>query len=148
MLNALIQKTFSQPSRKWISTSIALLTSSQNLTDHFCIETDKAWSLSCCSACFGVEAKLVATEFEVPRRRAPTMFGATICHYTICRCCFQQTGSCLKLAEELAGACPLWQSQKRNRWGWTCSRWCGYIWRLKLFPPFFWGRSQYIWTAR
>lgn len=47
---------------------------SPNLRDHFCVETDKAWSLSCCSACFGVAAKLVATEFEVPRQHAPTMF--------------------------------------------------------------------------
>ena len=45
-----------------------------NLREHFCVETDKAWSLSCCSACFGVEAKLVATEFEVLRQHAPLMF--------------------------------------------------------------------------
>lgn len=39
------------------------------------METEKAWLLSCCSACSGVEAKLVATEFEVPRWHAPMMFG-------------------------------------------------------------------------
>lgn len=35
----------------------------------------KAWSSSCCSACFGVEAKLVATGFEVSKRRARTALG-------------------------------------------------------------------------
>ena len=48
---------------------------SPNLRDQFRVETDKAWSLSCCSACFGVEAKLVATESEVPRQHAPSMLG-------------------------------------------------------------------------
>lgn len=43
--------------------------------EHFCVETDKAWSLSCCSACFGVEAKLVATQFEVLGQHAPLTFG-------------------------------------------------------------------------
>lgn len=78
------------------------------------METDKAWLLSCCSACFGVEAKLVATEFEVLRRHAPTMFGPPFVIIQFVGAAFEQTGSPLKAVEDLARTCPL---RKAHRGG-------------------------------
>lgn len=63
---------------------------------------------------------------------------ATICHYKICLCCFQQTGSPLKWSS------GPWQGRvssdkliEEDWWDWTDSTWCGYIWLLGLFPPYF-----------
>lgn len=102
-LNGFILKTTHQ---KADSGELSSLLIQPNLREHFCVETGKACSLSCCSPCFGVEAKLIATEFEVQGHRLPRCLAQLLSLYNL-SVLFQQTGSPLKLAQDLAVMCLL-----------------------------------------
>ena len=120
VLNAITLITVHSPAG---TTRIVLFTSRQTSETIFCAETDKAWSLSCCSACFGVEAKLVATEFEVPARHAPMMFGPP---FVI----IQFVCTVFNKQEVPENWCRMWQGPvssdrlvAEDWWDWTDSRW-------------------------
>lgn len=93
-------KNCSQPSRKWIMYSLSshgakpqrpfLHGNRQSLVIVMLFCLFWGWGKISCNWVWGPET---ACSHDV---------WATICHYTICRCCFQQTQSPLKAVEDLA----------------------------------------------
>lgn len=101
------------------------------------MEPEKACSLSSCSACFRFEAKLVATEFEVQRQRAPSMFGPP---FVIIQFVWTISANRKSLKTSRWSGKGMFPPDRliAARWlGRTDSRWCGYIWCLRLFSKIF-----------
>lgn len=119
-----------------------------NLREHFREETEKSLVIVMLFCLFWGWSKISCNWVWGPETARSHDVWATICHYTICQCCFNKQ-------EVPKNRWRTWQRRissdilsEEDWWDWTDSRWCGYISWRGLFPPtFFWGRSQYTWTA-
>ncbi len=139
-------KNCSQPSGKWITTSIALFTSSQ--TSEFLRGNRQSLVIVMLFCLFWGWGKISCNSVWGPKTARSHDVWATICHYTICRYCFQQTGSPLKPVEDLARTCLLRQAHRRGLMGLDRFKMVRLYLMAGTFPShFFWGRSQYTWTA-